>query len=701
MKQLLYVCKLFLLMAGLGALLSCSTKVWALEATAGELSSGYDWASHFTTDVGLTPSVYFGAYVFHEFNGELYIGVGRGRPADTDGASLVKFDGTTVTSLGELDEQGVNEITSVSDRVVISGVDPTNGDDWSLGNIYTTTGSSITKYRTGNGLANVIHTWGLHADGDVLYAAVSSHDGTNPEPCIYGVECFGEVYKSLDKGATWTKLATLGEYRVFDITKFNGKLYANYVNEVTGDSKLAYSTDGGTNWTDITLPAADGRRTHFVEFNNQLIMLGGGTSGNKLYVISTDNVVTQYDLSFGVGHLYGDATHFSNYNQFVVVGNYLYALDRTGGIRRTTDLTNWEVLVDTSYTLISLGYWPSQNKLVFSDTGTTAKVYMLDLDEVAVSVTNVPPTIEVIDVATGLNVETPSAQFQGTDRTLRLTNASGLAFAEVVTDLTTDRSWSAITGDATVGGGRAFSHGVADAAGTAATYTLLVPMLPNSLGHSVVICPHATTFDGITQSCLDAVRARENQTVMVNGASVTVAKTTIGGAAYWRVAGLTGTGAMDTSGQIQPSTHGGGTPKPQLQAKGGGTIEQEDVIFIAQPETYDYDVDLSVAEQSYDRPFNVGSYWQLSPIYQIWPVSFFNGARVVDQSKPSIVALRYDDNQLTVDGSWHASEKSLKLAVSTDDGKHWKVLSKSVVDPVNNTVAVVGVVGGWYAVVGR
>ena len=45
-------------------------------------------------------------------------------------------------------------------------------------------------------------------------------------------------------------------------------------------------------------------------------------------------------------------------------------------------------------------------------------------------------------------------------------------------------------------------------------------------------------------------------------------------------------------------------------------------------------------------------------------------------------------------------EKSLKIAYS-DDGVIWKILPGSVVDIENNTVAVVGKVGGFYMVVGK
>lgn len=552
--------------------------------TVTELNSSYNWSGNFTSIIGLPPTSHFGAYVFHEYDNELYIGLGRGRPAELDGALVLKYDGTSVKTVGRLDEQGINEIVSTSDKVIIGGVDPAYPDDWSMSNVYTYSGNTLTKHRNGNGLTHVIHLWGLEVAGDgTLYAAASTHDGTYPSTCDaagnYGVHCFGEIYKSTNGGANWTKLARLGDYRVFDIKLFSGKLYALYVNSLEDDAKLASSSDGGTTWTPIALPAADGRRTHMIEFHNQLLMLGGGALNNKIYAISTDNAVTQYELSFSVGLDYSTQTYtlsadktiiqsdtssfYCNYNQFVVASDdYLYTITRTGDVVRTIDLVNWDTVADTSLGLISLGYWKSQNKLVFSERGNAAKIWTIDLDDNAqVSITNVRASINVIDVSTNLSAKTASSHLTGTGRTIRLQSLAGAAFAQVTADLTESRNWSGVNGDALLADGKSFAHNVANVPGASSTYSLLILIPQNSEGREAVLCPSATALDDVKGDCLGAVRFKANETKAVSNRNVTVTKITIDGASYWKATGLAGTcGGIDASPRTDAINRSGEQP---------------------------------------------------------------------------------------------------------------------------------------------
>ncbi|MFQ5452044.1 MAG: hypothetical protein ACE5DQ_00605 [Candidatus Paceibacterota bacterium] len=82
-------------------------------------------------------------------------------------------------------------------------------------------------------------------------------------------------------------------------------------------------------------------------------------------------------------------------------------------------------------------------------------------------------------------------------------------------------------------------------------------------------------------------------------------------------------------------------------------------------------------------------------IYSLWITDSFNQARILPSlhKKPSIVALSYSDHQIN-----GISESSLRLAYS-QDMQTWKILPTSVVDPVNNTVAALNKVGGYYMIV--
>jgi hypothetical protein len=101
---------------------------------------------------------------------------------------------------------------------------------------------------------------------------------------------------------------------------------------------------------------------------------------------------------------------------------------------------------------------------------------------------------------------------------------------------------------------------------------------------------------------------------------------------------------------------------------------------------------------------NKQNYWEVGNIHELWYRDFYNKAKILPslQLKPSIVALSYSDNSLIIAGNPKKkfTEKSLKLAHS-DDGVHWKILKTSVVDPVNNTVAALDRVAGYYMIVAK
>lgn len=101
-------------------------------------------------------------------------------------------------------------------------------------------------------------------------------------------------------------------------------------------------------------------------------------------------------------------------------------------------------------------------------------------------------------------------------------------------------------------------------------------------------------------------------------------------------------------------------------------------------------------------------YWQVSDIQQIfykaYPASGKDAPIIIPelQSKDSIIALKYNDADLIPPGEpdTRFNESTLRLAYSLD-GINWSVMSSSVVDTTNNTVAAIGKVAGYYTIVGR
>ncbi len=100
--------------------------------------------------------------------------------------------------------------------------------------------------------------------------------------------------------------------------------------------------------------------------------------------------------------------------------------------------------------------------------------------------------------------------------------------------------------------------------------------------------------------------------------------------------------------------------------------------------------------------------WQVGSIQKIWfktypPKGSNKPAAIIIpelQSKPSIIGMSYTHEDLTPPGQIYTrfAEAQLKLAHSID-GSVWRIMPTSVVDPVNNTVAALEKIGGYYMIV--
>lgn len=99
--------------------------------------------------------------------------------------------------------------------------------------------------------------------------------------------------------------------------------------------------------------------------------------------------------------------------------------------------------------------------------------------------------------------------------------------------------------------------------------------------------------------------------------------------------------------------------------------------------------------------------WQVGNVQEMWlkayPAPGHDAPRIIPelQEKTSIIALKYTKSDLVPPGfpKTKFSEAKLKIAHSLD-GKNWTTLASSVVDPITNTVAAIGKIGGYYMIVG-
>lgn len=143
--------------------------------------------------------------------------------------------------------------------------------------------------------------------------------------------------------------------------------------------------------------------------------------------------------------------------------------------------------------------------------------------------------------------------------------------------------------------------------------------------------------------------------------------------------------------------------QPELAVPGQSrVIKQGSSLVITEAQTFSYPVYFQhqTIHRNSAPPIRIGSWfnstWQVSDIYQIWPRSEFNQAKVLNSEQPYIVALEYS-------GIDHRPflPRHLKIAHSNDDGQSWQVLQSSVVDYHNQTVAAITKSGGRFMIVGR
>ena len=308
----------------------------------------------FEADTGETADATFGAYVLTTIGANLFVGLGN-EPAGSDGAEIVSTpDGVTLTTERVLDEQGILDMHALAGELWSPSCDP----------IYSPFGSVYKRDAVGvwsqqETIPTTWHVWGLcHDSGGNLFACTGSYSGG-------GAVFEGRVLRSPDGGATWPQNVQVNDYRVFDVIEFGARLYAiGY--HWTGSAyqqQLWYSVDGGATWN-LVAGQTPHRYQRFVQFGTLLIYIDELL--NSLRAIDAAFAITSYSLPASIASL--------RFNVLTTDGTYLYVLDASGYIWRSSDLVDW-----TRYSFvaggIALTYWASDSSLIVSDIGTNARLW--------------------------------------------------------------------------------------------------------------------------------------------------------------------------------------------------------------------------------------------------------------------------------------------------------------------------------------
>lgn len=144
-----------------------------------------------------------------------------------------------------------------------------------------------------------------------------------------------------------------------------------------------------------------------------------------------------------------------------------------------------------------------------------------------------PPTGMTIVTNEGVDVTSQGVAATGNVWLTVKDLANNIPIVDVNVDLSTSRDWSLVKVGSDGVTGKAFVTGLSGS-GSTGTHSLYMPKLPGQNG--VIICPEATSFDGVSENCPNAIRYDITDTH--------VKVVDVAGKSYWLVDGLTGTGGV-------------------------------------------------------------------------------------------------------------------------------------------------------------
>jgi hypothetical protein len=284
-------------------------------------------------------------------------------------------------------------------------------------------------------------------------------------------------------------------------------------------------------WSDATIHVSQG--VILAQKLNSSGALQWGSGVTALNNPSFDDGLTSV-ISDGNGGIYLATERYDvpDYNSSDIIGQ---RLDSSGNVKWADGTA---ISADADYQFFGQLALDSNGNLltVWDDNsnGVTTRAYSL-----LFQLSNIASGLDVVDTSDNSLKIGSGFGLTGTGQTVRLKDTgSGLLVAETAVNMTQDRNWNTVTGDADLSTHKSVTTNLSSVPGAAATHTLYVAKA--GIDNAVYICPVATTLGQVSDSCTSGYQLTD--------ADSNVAIVTIGGQDYWKIDDLTGTGGISING---------------------------------------------------------------------------------------------------------------------------------------------------------
>jgi len=215
-------------------------------------------------------------------------------------------------------------------------------------------------------------------------------------------------------------------------------------------------------------------------------------------------------------------------------------LNDTGTVLGTD--TTYEVWLPSSFDVSAAGTVQVDGSALFAFNTQSNEETPEPNDHPPTYITGLPQNL-MVTTASGTVIGPNGSGTTANQSVVLLKTNDGRVLAEILVDMTVDRDWSSVIAGIDSVAKKSFVHGLMEAAGSQGnSFVLYVPKATQD--SAVIVCPGASSLNEIQLNCFSAIR--------YTAADQNVEIVTIDGKQYWKVSGLTGTGAMSVLNAAAP-----------------------------------------------------------------------------------------------------------------------------------------------------